>query len=529
MAGWKEWWFVMRIIGRLGVVWAGVVLAVAMVLSVMTPVALAADAKPASIKLDWNTQSVSKEDFTSGESSSVSGSLNAGGVWMPSPVSAWDDPIARIVSGSRFGAISDNGDGTVRIGLDGWNTKADGTGDWYDFSSDYAYSKDGADCGKDATGCYVFDVVRNGLRDASDGGVKYPAGGVLYAQWKVSRWSKALPDKSPEQKVTRSQLKTFVANTVWDGSYFTAAGSVLYLNACSAKNNLPNYGMLGSCMSEGIPFGALRVGKSGKAAVSFADRVSIAEKSGVDFDAWADQAFNDRTYRYIVIGYYPLCPMWGGNCMPEAEAVAAIDMDRSDSSAVSFKDVDAKTPHADDIEWLASSGISTGWKEADGSSTFRGMSSVKRQDMAAFLYRLAASPKFDETKVRNPFRDVTSKTPHYKEIMWLYSTGVSTGWKMTGGSYEFRGMNSVVRQDMAAFLHRLADYEKAKPTLGKDVTFRDVTSSTPHSADIAWLAKTGVTTGWKEQDGSKTYRGMSTVKRQDMAAFLHRMKLNVLK
>ncbi|WP_170286275.1 S-layer homology domain-containing protein [Bifidobacterium ramosum] len=199
------------------------------------------------------------------------------------------------------------------------------------------------------------------------------------------------------------------------------------------------------------------------------------------------------------------------------------------AAALSFKDVDAKTPHADDIKWLASSGISTGWKEADGSATFRGMSSVKRQDMAAFLYRLAGSPSFDESKVKNPFKDVTSKTPHYKEIMWLYSTGISTGWRLSDGSYEFRGMNSVVRQDMAAFLHRLADYGKAKPKLGSGVAFKDVTSSTPHSSDIAWLAKTGVTTGWKESDGSTTFRGMSTVKRQDMAAFLHRMKLNVLK
>ncbi|NEG71509.1 RCC1 domain-containing protein [Bifidobacterium ramosum] len=156
------------------------------------------------------------------------------------------------------------------------------------------------------------------------------------------------------------------------------------------------------------------------------------------------------------------------------------------------------------------------------------MSSVKRQDMAAFLYRLAGSPAFDTSKAKNPFRDVTAKTPHYKEILWLSSTGVTTGWTEQNGSKTFRGMNSVVRQDMAAFLHRLADYRKATPKLGAGVMFRDVNEKTPHAADITWLAKTGVTTGWKEQDGSYTYRGMSTVKRQDMAAFLHRMSTNVL-
>ncbi|MGR4748726.1 GH25 family lysozyme, partial [Bifidobacterium adolescentis] len=59
-------------------------------------------------------------------------------------------------------------------------------------------------------------------------------------------------------------------------------------------------------------------------------------------------------------------------------------------SEMNFSDVDAKTPHADDIKWLVDNGIAEGW--SDG--TFRGMDSVKRQDMAAFLYRLAGSPEY---------------------------------------------------------------------------------------------------------------------------------------
>lgn len=65
------------------------------------------------------------------------------------------------------------------------------------------------------------------------------------------------------------------------------------------------------------------------------------------------------------------------------------------AGAVAFRDVTASTPHADDIRWLGGSGVSTGY--SDG--TYRGMVSVYRQDMAAFLHRLdqlkpdaAASP-----------------------------------------------------------------------------------------------------------------------------------------
>ena len=51
---------------------------------------------------------------------------------------------------------------------------------------------------------------------------------------------------------------------------------------------------------------------------------------------------------------------------------------------LAFGDVTAKTDHHEDIWWLAKTGISTGFPDG----TFRGMSPVARQDMAAFLKRL---------------------------------------------------------------------------------------------------------------------------------------------
>ncbi len=48
-----------------------------------------------------------------------------------------------------------------------------------------------------------------------------------------------------------------------------------------------------------------------------------------------------------------------------------------------FKDVDGGTPHCDEVWWLASTGVSTGW--ADG--TFKPYASIARCDMAAFLHR----------------------------------------------------------------------------------------------------------------------------------------------
>ena len=123
-----------------------------------------------------------------------------------------------------------------------------------------------------------------------------------------------------------------------------------------------------------------------------------------------------------------------------------------------FADVrQGDTPHAADIQWLADNGISGGWLESNGTYTFRGMSPVVRQDMAAFLKRLAdAAGKSGGVKPKTDFTDVAvGKTPHWAEVQWLGGSGVSQGYKNPDGSWRFGGMTEVYRQDMAAFIHRL--------------------------------------------------------------------------
>ena len=131
---------------------------------------------------------------------------------------------------------------------------------------------------------------------------------------------------------------------------------------------------------------------------------------------------------------------------------------------------------------------------------YRGMSSVIRQDMAAFLYRWAGSPEYTPSNAdMHRFRDVDGSTPHAKEIWWLASTGISEGWLESDGSRTFRGMSPVTRQDMAAFLYRLAGTpNRDLDTDGAFIYsyFRDVNWSTPHAEDIWWLAIKKISTGW---------------------------------
>ncbi|MEE1160098.1 MAG: S-layer homology domain-containing protein [Atopobiaceae bacterium] len=59
-----------------------------------------------------------------------------------------------------------------------------------------------------------------------------------------------------------------------------------------------------------------------------------------------------------------------------------------DVEAPSFSDVTIETAHADDIAWLAATGVSKGWDVAGGGREFRPYADVARADMAAFLHRL---------------------------------------------------------------------------------------------------------------------------------------------
>ncbi|MBQ6395166.1 MAG: BspA family leucine-rich repeat surface protein [Atopobiaceae bacterium] len=126
----------------------------------------------------------------------------------------------------------------------------------------------------------------------------------------------------------------------------------------------------------------------------------------------------------------------------------------------------------------------------------------------------------------NPFCDVSERTGHYEDILWLASSGISRGWDMGDGIIEFRPYANVARADMAAFLCRLVngkDY-RYEPTAEDVVYFADVDWSTPHCREIWWLANQGISRGWTQ--GSKHYfRPFNNVARCDMACFLMRMAL----
>nr|WP_240720855.1 S8 family serine peptidase [Pseudarthrobacter sp. NamE2] len=119
-----------------------------------------------------------------------------------------------------------------------------------------------------------------------------------------------------------------------------------------------------------------------------------------------------------------------------------------------------------------------------------------------------------------PFTDVENSHVFHKEIAWLASNGISNGWNETDGTKTYRPTIAVSRDVMAAFMYRLAGSPAYSPPANSP--FTDVATSHVFYKEIAWLASNGISNGWNETDGTKTYRPIIAVSRDVMAAFMYR-------
>lgn len=157
------------------------------------------------------------------------------------------------------------------------------------------------------------------------------------------------------------------------------------------------------------------------------------------------------------------------------------------------------------------------WLRSQGITTgyadksFRPESNVSREAFAAYLYRLNGSPEVS-LPARSPFKDVKSSDQFYTQIVWLENTGITTGWSDS----TFRPKLEISRSAMAAFLYR---YEGSPHYSAPGSSqFTDMNTSSKFFKEVSWLAASGITTGFA--DG--TFRPYDGTSRAAVAAFLFR-------
>lgn len=110
-----------------------------------------------------------------------------------------------------------------------------------------------------------------------------------------------------------------------------------------------------------------------------------------------------------------------------------------------YRDVPTTHPFYREITWARSMGYLRGW--SDG--TFRPNNQITRDATAALFYRMAGQPAYT-APATSRFRDVRPGRQFYREIHWMASRGITTGW----ADGTFRPMNTTNRDAMAAFLYR---------------------------------------------------------------------------
>lgn len=185
-----------------------------------------------------------------------------------------------------------------------------------------------------------------------------------------------------------------------------------------------------------------------------------------------------------------------------------------------FADVSTGQQFYKEMAWLAEQGISTGWVDSNGVRTYRPVQPINRDAMAAFLYRMAKSPEYKAPEV-SPFADVSPDQQFYKEMAWLAERKISTGWVDGNGVRTYQPLQPINRDAMAAFLYRLAG--SPAYTSPAASPFADVSAGQQFYKEMSWLADKGISTGWTDGYGVRTYRPLQPINRDAMAAFLYRL------
>lgn len=154
------------------------------------------------------------------------------------------------------------------------------------------------------------------------------------------------------------------------------------------------------------------------------------------------------------------------------------------AQAATYSDLTPTTPFYTEITWALNKSLLTGYPDG----TFRPTDSIDRQTLARTIYTYRGKPTYTPP-TKSPFTDVPVGHPFYKEINWMVSQGITTGYP----DKTFRPANPVERNAFAAFLYRMAGEPSYIPPVKP--YFSDVLPTAPFYKEICWLKDTKITTG----------------------------------
>jgi hypothetical protein len=186
---------------------------------------------------------------------------------------------------------------------------------------------------------------------------------------------------------------------------------------------------------------------------------------------------------------------------------------------VDFVDVPAGASYDQGVDWLRYQQITQG----SGARTYSPDRSVKRSEMALFLYRLMGRPEVADPGSRCGFTDLplNAGAELLQAVCWLKAEEITIG---LGGDRSRFGPDGVVdRSQMALFMHRMAHDAWPPERCG----FTDIgpAASNELISATCWLKEYGITRGTNQ--AGTLYAPTQSVTRGQMASFLFRLGTNL--
>lgn len=172
-----------------------------------------------------------------------------------------------------------------------------------------------------------------------------------------------------------------------------------------------------------------------------------------------------------------------------------------------YPDVSQDAWYYSSVEYVSSNGIMNGY--TDG--TFGPSHRLSRAQLAQLLYNLESTP--DAAVVR--YTDTVTGAWYEKAISWATEAGILTGY----ADGTIRPNASITRQQMAAMLHRYAQYKGRDVSLRGDLSnYQDTTQIAPYALEaLQWANAAGIING----SGAALLPG-NTATRAQTAAMLTR-------
>ncbi len=188
------------------------------------------------------------------------------------------------------------------------------------------------------------------------------------------------------------------------------------------------------------------------------------------------------------------------------------DGTRADNCAsISFTDLNTKAWYHLDTDYVIENGIFKGVSE----KSFAPNANLTRAMLVTVLYRVEGEPA---TNRSIPFADIDMNAYYANAVIWAQQNGIVKGISET----EFAPNNNITREQIAAIMHRYAQYKGYDVSVGEStniLSYNDFAELSEYAIpSMQWACGSGLIKG----KTASTLNPLDSATRAEVAAILHR-------